>query len=229
MLILGIETSGTRGEIAVCRDADCLAEAALENAPRRHAQTLVSQLNTTLKRLGLRVADLDGIAVSMGPGSFTGLRVGVVCAKTLAYVTGCRLAAVDTLQAIAANTPPDVATVHVLSDAQRGDLFVGTYNRIADGEWIREGEISIVKAEPWFQARHPDDTLCGPALAVYGSIAPTTCRVLPEAAWSPRARIVASIGRRQIERGDLADCATLEPFYLRRSSAEEKRDPSPTR
>lgn len=224
MLILGIETSGTRGEIAVCRGADCLAEAALEAAPRRHAQTLVSQLDTTLKNLGLRVADLDAIAVSVGPGSFTGLRVGVVCAKTLAYVTGCRLAAVDSLQAIAANSPPEVTTVHVISDAQRGDVFVGTYNRIADGEWSREGEISIVKADAWMQARSPGETLCGPALGVYGTIAASMCHLLPEAAWTPRARFVASIGWRRIERGHVADCMTLEPFYLRRSAAEEKRD-----
>ena len=71
--------------------------------------------------------------MSVGPGSFTGLRVGVVCAKTLAYATGARLAAVDTLEAIAANSPPDVETVHVITDAQRGDLFVGTYRRTADG------------------------------------------------------------------------------------------------
>src|ERR1700685_4685945 len=101
MLILGTEPPGAGGSIAFCRDGVCLAEQSLEGAPRRHAQTLVSQIEATLGRLEFKMADLEGVAVSVGPGSFTGLRVGVVCAKTLAYAIGCPLAAGDTLAAIA--------------------------------------------------------------------------------------------------------------------------------
>jgi tRNA threonylcarbamoyladenosine biosynthesis protein TsaB len=229
MLILGIETSGLRGGIAVCRDGACLAETALENAPRRHAQTLVTQIQVTLADLDVRIADLDAVAVSIGPGSFTGLRVGVVCGKTLAYATGCRLAAVDTLEAIAANSPADLAEVHVIADAQRGDLFLGTYRRSADDDWIRTDPPSIVLAAEWMARLQAGDVVTGPGLTTVDRLpASAAWRTLPESAWTPSPRTVAQIGARQIARGLLADCATLEPFYLRRSAAEERDDPAGT-
>lgn len=225
MLILGIETSGSRGGIAVCRDDQCLAEVDLENAPRRHAQTLVSQIGETFRQLGLKIGDLDAVAVSVGPGSFTGLRVGVVCAKTLAYANDCPLAAVDTLEVIAANSPPDVGFVHVTADAQRGDLFVADYHRRSQAEWARERPPRIVRADDWFASLTDRDLVSGPALESSLAGGPTVWRNLPQAAWTPSARHVAAIGARRIEQGLTADLATLEPVYLRRSAAEEKADP----
>ncbi len=75
-----------------------------------------------------------------------------MCAKTLAYATGCRLAAVDTLEAIAANSPAGVTAVHVIANAQRGDIFVGTYHPTSEGEWVREGPPTILAAEAWMAA-----------------------------------------------------------------------------
>jgi tRNA threonylcarbamoyladenosine biosynthesis protein TsaB len=231
MIILGIETSGTRGSVALFQNGACLAEAELEAAPRRHAQTLVTQIRDLFGPLALRIPALEAIAVSVGPGSFTGLRAGVVCAKTLAYATGARLAAVDTLEAIAANSPPDVETVHVITDAQRGDLFVGTYRRAAEGDWLRESPLAIVGGEGWFAGLRTGDVVTGPGLATWrdghdaSSNPPATAwRGLPESVWTPSARAVAVIGARQIARGVVADCETLEPFYLRRSAAEERAD-----
>jgi tRNA threonylcarbamoyladenosine biosynthesis protein TsaB len=228
MLILGIETSGPRGSIAICRDGECLAEVELENAPRRHAQTLVSQIGETFRRLGLKVAELDAVAVSIGPGSFTGLRVGVVCAKTLAYAVGCRLTAVDTLEAIAANSPLDVDWVHVIADAQRGDLFVADYRRKSHTEsktdWLRDLPPRIVRAEDWFASLAPGDVVSGPGLSIAPQKGSDSWRKLPEAAWHPTARQVAAIGTSQIGQGVVADVATLEPLYIRRSAAEEKAD-----
>ncbi len=231
MLILGIETSGTRGSIALFQNGACLAEAELEAAPRRHAQTLVTEIRELFGLHRLRIPSLEAIAVSVGPGSFTGLRVGVVCAKTLAFATGARLTAVDTLEAIAANSPPDVEIVHVITDAQRGDLFVGTYRRTAEGDWLREGPLAIAAGEAWFAGLRAGDVVTGPGLAKWreahdASPNPpaTAWRGLPESVWTPSARAVAAIGARQIARGLVADCATLEPFYLRRSAAEERAD-----
>jgi tRNA threonylcarbamoyladenosine biosynthesis protein TsaB len=226
MLILGIETSGPRGGIAICRNAVCLAESELENAPPRHAQTLVIQIRDMFRRLDLRFEQLDAVAVSIGPGSFTGLRVGVVCAKTLAFATGCRLAAVDTLEVIAANSPPEVASVQVVADAQRGDLFAATYHRSSEVGWLREAAPTIFRADAWLAALPEGAIVSGPGLAAYRDVAVTTWRSLPETAWTPLACLVAAIGARQIERGIFADCAALEPFYVRRSAAEEKADPA---
>lgn len=224
MLILGIETSSLSGSIAFVRDGTCLLETELDTAPRRHAQTLVSQIQQGCGRMGLRMAELDAVAVSVGPGSFTGLRVGVVCAKTLAYATGCRLAAVDTLEGIAANTPQEIAVVHVIADAQRGDICVGTYHRTVEGEWVREGPPKVLRADAWLGGLSVGDAVTGPGLAAYRAEGATVWRSLPETAWTPLARSVAAIGARQIQRGILANCETLEPFYVRRSAAEERAD-----
>jgi tRNA threonylcarbamoyladenosine biosynthesis protein TsaB len=224
MLILGIETSGLEGSIAVCRDRACLAKAPLETAPRRHAQTLVAQIAEVMRRLDIRAADLEGVAVSIGPGSFTGLRVGVVCAKTLAYAIGCSLAAVDTLAAIAANSPLDVKVVHVIADAQRGDLFAGTYRRVSATDWDCEHPPAIVSADTWIATLAEGDVILGPALATYRLQVPGRCRQLPPSDWNPSARNVAEIGARQIERGLVADVEHLEPRYLRRSAAEERAE-----
>jgi tRNA threonylcarbamoyladenosine biosynthesis protein TsaB len=224
MLILGIETSGPRGSIALCRDDECLAQVELESAPRRHAQTLVSQIGDTLRQLGLKIAELDAVAVSVGPGSFTGLRVGVVCAKTLAYANGCRLAAVDTLEAIAANSPLDVTLVHVIADAQRGDLFVGDYCRQSDVAWVCETPPRIVRADEWLASLTERDVVSGPGLLADRLGGPPVWRSLPETCWTPSARQVAAIGARQIGQGVVAEVASLEPLYVRRSAAEEKAD-----
>jgi tRNA threonylcarbamoyladenosine biosynthesis protein TsaB len=224
-LLLGIETSGLAGSIALCRGAECLAEVRLEEAPRRHAQTLVSQIGALLHEADLRVRDLDAVAVSIGPGSFTGLRVGVVCAKTLAYATGCQLAAVDTLQAIAANSPAGVDRVHVVVDALRGDAYVATY-RLSGGIWTTEHAPTIAAADSWLAERSPGDVISGPGLATYAQFVPQQCRQLSSETWTPRAAVIARLGLGQLERGDRADCATLVPFYLRRSAAEERKSRS---
>jgi tRNA threonylcarbamoyladenosine biosynthesis protein TsaB len=221
-LTLGIETSGLAGSIALCRGAECLAEAQLEQAPRRHAQTLVSQIGALLAGAKLRVRDLEAVAVSIGPGSFTGLRVGVVCAKTLAYATGCQLIAVDTLSAIAANSPADVSRVHVIADALRGDAYVSTY-RLDDGAWTAEHPPAIAVAASWLAARTPSEAVSGPGLAVYAQSVPSECRQLPQEYWAPHARVIARLGLGRLKRGDKADCASLVPFYLRRSAAEERK------
>jgi tRNA threonylcarbamoyladenosine biosynthesis protein TsaB len=221
-LVLGIETSGLAGGIALCRGDICLAEALLQEAPRRHAQTLVSQIGALLRQTGLAVRDLDAVAVSIGPGSFTGLRVGVVCAKTLAYATKCRLAAIDTLKAIAANSPQGVERVHVIADALRGDVYVATYHP-AGGAWTVDEPPAIAAAEPWLAALSAGETITGPGLSVYGKLVPASCRQLPPELWTPHARTIAQLGLRQLDQGEVADCATLEPFYLRRSAAEERK------
>jgi tRNA threonylcarbamoyladenosine biosynthesis protein TsaB len=222
LLILGIETSGLAGSVALCRGEECLFESQLEEAPRRHAQTLVSQIGALLAQAGRKVRDLDAVAVSIGPGSFTGLRVGVVCAKTLAYVTGCRLAAVDTLKVIAANSPSDVDRVHVMADALRGDVYAATYRRDG-GSWITERSPTIVAAQAWLAERAPGELIGGPGLATYASLVPASCRQLAAETWTAQARVVARLGGRQLEEGQAADCATLVPFYLRRSAAEERK------
>ena len=235
LLTLGVETSGLAGAIALRRNGEALESVSIEQVGRRHAQTLVSEVDALLRRHALTAKQLEVIAVSIGPGSFTGLRVGVVFAKTLAYAIGCRLAAVDTFRAIAAASPGDVSEVCVVSDAQRGDLFVGRYVRemmASSGcdisSWIRPAVISIEPQEEWCRrfgeiaASQPSIALSGIAAESLRASLPTSVRILGPEYGTPQASLIAQLGEHQAQAGELADHWTLEPFYLRRSAAEEK-------
>lgn len=218
LLVLGVETSGFSHYVVLRRDGETIASAPPQQSGRRHAQTLVSEADELLRQANLTAKQLQAIAVSIGPGSFTGLRVGVVFAKTLAYVLGCPLIAVDTFRAIAAASPQDVNEVFVVSDAQRGELFVGHYVRDDSAQGpVRQGEITIESADA-FCRRAGEIAVCGPAAATL----PPSLRVLAPEFHQPRAEFIAAIGEQQALAGEQSDLWQLEPFYLRRSAAEEK-------
>ena len=237
VLTLAIETSGRAGEVALARDGACLEERGLRQAGRRHAQSLVVEIDELLRAHGFAPQAVNLVAVSIGPGSFTGLRVGVVCAKTFAWATGAVLVAVDTFACIAENAvgvqasaglePPEGGTptrVFVIGDAQRGDLYLGEYIRDGSGAFVRAGPIHIVPAEEWCRSRSPADVVTGPGVEPYSDLLNGRCRVLPAEFREPRAAIVARLGERMLAAGETADPFTLEPFYLRKSAAEEKWD-----
>jgi len=221
MIVLGIDTSGMAGSIALMRDGTLLAERQLAQAGRRHARTLVAELANLFAECGLRTDQCEAIAISVGPGSFTGLRVGVVCAKTFAYATGCQLTPVDTFEAVAAGVPAEVSQVAVIDLAQRGELFVGEYRRTED-RWERIGDITIEPSEAYAAALQPGRRVVGPGLSrLRGSLFPEEV-CLPAEFDIPAARHIAALGTRQLQMGLTVDCWSLEPFYLRRSAAEEK-------
>lgn len=224
MLVLGIETSGIGGSLALVRDGHCTAERSLSQDGRRHARTLVAELGSLLSAEKVAPADLDAVAVSIGPGSFTGLRVGVVCAKTLAWAAETQVIAIDTFLAVAAQAPPDVASLQVVGDGQRGDLYVGRYERLDGARWSRPDEIEICPADRWLSSLTKSDVVSGPGLARHAVEAASRCRVLPPELCDPQAGTVALLGAAAAMRGEFADLWTLEPFYLRRSGAEEKAD-----
>ncbi len=221
LLTLGVETSGMTGAVVLRRDGETIESVTLQQAGRRHAQTLISEVDALLHRANLTAKQLQVVAVSIGPGSFTGLRVGVVFAKTLAYAVGCRLIAVDTFRAIAAASPREVTEVFVVSDAQRGELFVGRYScpDSATGHTgpIRQGEITIESADTFYR-RAGEIAVSGPSAATL----PPTMRILAPQFHLPRAEFIAALGEQQALAGEQSDVWGLEPFYLRRSAAEER-------
>lgn len=230
LLTLGIETSTFSGSIALLDECDVhIYERQLDPTGRRHARTLVPEIQSLLKMANRTVDELDLIAVSIGPGSFTGLRVGVVCAKTLAWATSAKIMAVDTYLAIASQSPPDVAAVQVVGDGQRSDLYVGRYRRGSDG-WVRDGDIFIRAADDWLAQLTADDVVTGPGLERHAEAAALRCRVLPRDLWNPGAATVALLGQRRLDAtGASDDVWLLEPFYLRKSGAEEKADMAASR
>lgn len=219
MLTLALETSGPIGSIALLEDGQVLGDRTLELG-RRHGQALISEIGRLLSVCGKIPRDCRLVAVSIGPGSFTGLRVGVTCAKTLAYATGCQVAAVDTLHAIACNSPADVANVQVVSDAQRGNLFIRDYSRGPTGDWVAHEAMRVGTASSWAGALASENTVTGPALEKYASLAAGRCRVLDAEFRVPRAASVARLALQSLAIRGPNDPWTLEPLYFGPSSAE---------
>jgi tRNA threonylcarbamoyladenosine biosynthesis protein TsaB len=149
MRILALETTDKTGSVAALADDKPLAELILDRT-QRSAQSLLPAINSLLGQIGWRPADVQLVAVSIGPGSFTGLRVGVTAAKVLAYAVGAEVLGVNTLETIAANcTDTDCNQVSVVIDAQRGQLVVQSFARQADGCFAPAGPEELVDADAW--------------------------------------------------------------------------------
>jgi len=223
MKLLALETSGLSGSVALWADGT-VTERSLATEGRRHAQTLIAELKALLDESGVKLADIDGIAVSIGPGSFTGLRVGVVAAKTLAYAVGCGVLAVDTLASFAEAAPSEWARVHAISDAQRGDVFHGEYQRDAGGHFQLIAPIRIIAGDDFRAGLGPADIVLGPSAKRW--TAENSGPQFIHEPWSlqPSAANVARCAARLWMAGERSDLWTLAPFYLRPSAAEEKRE-----
>ena len=230
MLVLGIETSGSEGTVALAQDGRLLGERELNHAGRRHAQGLVLEIRELLLGHGFRPQHVQLVAVSRGPGSFTGLRVGMVCAKTLAYSIGCRFIAVDTFAAIAAGVSSDAARLCVIEDAQKEDLFLGEYTRKSPSEWQRTSPIRIVSVAEFLESCDASSLVTGPGLKKLNQHLETSqvlhATQVPSS--QPRASVIAEIGKTVVtqQENQLPDSETdfwaATPFYLRLSAAEEK-------
>jgi len=221
--ILAVETSGLEASIALAVSDECVAEQTLDTAGRRNARLLVPAVADLLHHVSWKPTEIDVVAVSIGPGSFTGLRVGVVFAKTFAWINDARLVAVDTLQALAQRVVPTDREVTVISDTQRGDVFVNTYGGQAlmdpTGPVRIESVESVVENMPGTSS----GLLAGPGVTRFADQIPATIPTAPADWLLPLASALIPAALELVRNEQWADPDRLEPVYLRRSYAEENR------
>ncbi len=222
---LGIETSGRCGSIAIHRPGQEKAPIILQRQGRKHAQTLVLEVRNLLKQLQITPQQITGVGVSRGPGSFTGLRIGIAFAKTFGYVTGAPVLGIDTFEAIALSCPPEINETYVISNAQRGDLFVGKYTRVSAQQWQQTEKITLRDIKEFSDALQPGTVVCGPGIDLLEREALPEIRI-EEVPLQSLAAQVADITARllQQETPPPSEVWSLTPFYLRKSAAEEKWD-----
>lgn len=213
-----IETSGRVGQVGLALNGKIIAERCLDES-RRHARDLAAVAGSLLGDAGISPRSVAGVIVSIGPGSFTGLRVGIMSAKALAYATGCELIAVPTFEAIANRAPADAA-VDVIADALKRHVYVQRFHVEATGAKAAN-ELAIVSIEDWLRTLPGDVCVTGPGLAVYDDVIPKPQPRMAESDRLPtiRSLFIASQHRPPLDR---AAMVALEPIYLRGSSAEEK-------
>ncbi|MCS6851323.1 MAG: tRNA (adenosine(37)-N6)-threonylcarbamoyltransferase complex dimerization subunit type 1 TsaB [Gemmataceae bacterium] len=216
-----IETSHRRGEVAVAEGDAVLLRQRLDEA-RRHARDLAPTAQSLLRQLGWSPRDVHGVIVSRGPGSYTGLRVGIMAAKTFAYATGCTLVAIDTFAAIAVQAIGSTAWLDVIADAQQDRIYRQRFRRSQSGAWEPAAPLTIQAAADWLQALPEGLAVSGPGLEEQQARLPPGVEVVAAERWLPRAESLLRLGLARFARGEADDPWRLEPLYLRSSDAEEK-------
>lgn len=219
---LAIESSGRVGSVAVCRDGHVLASKAFPHG-LQHAARLIAVIDELASSLAMRPMDLARIDVSIGPGSFTGLRVGATCAKMLAFATGARLVAVPSAAVLAENAPPDASTVQVVLDAKRGQVYTARFTRQASQWRCATPPRLTTLAEALADCPRPAH-LIGEGIEYHrAAIPPDAGLIVTEPAlWRARAEAVALLGQRMAEAGQFTAAPALEPLYIRLPEAEER-------
>lgn len=215
MYILGIDTATRAASVAVIFDGKILAETVRES-PQSFSETLMPQVEEVIKVSGA-FRKIDAVAVSMGPGSFTGLRIGLATAKALAYAWGIKIIGVPTLDALAYNFP--AAKVLPLIDAQKNRAYCQLFS---DANAMTELEVRPIDEAVAELAKVDGEIfLCGDVLHKIKISLPMNVKIAPPNLKMPRASSVALLGKILLEAGKIANVMNLEPLYIRRAEAEE--------
>lgn len=230
MRVLALDTTTRGGSVALAEDDRVVFER-MGDAARSQAERLPAELIDALREVGWSMRDVDLFAVASGPGSFTGLRIGIATMQGLAFVEGKRVAAVSALRALAeaaAENAPHGTRVGAWMDASRREVFSALYDvtSSADGG-ITLIEVEAPTANPpastierWSALGLPG-VLCGEGAVKYASLVPPSVRVLPSPAL---ASIIARLALVQHAAGDTRTPAGVQPLYVRRPDVEIARE-----
>ena len=226
MLILGIDSSGHTASVALYADGVVLSEYAC-NIGLTHSQTLLPMVAEIFSRTGHTVDELDAIAVSAGPGSFTGLRIGAATAKGLALGYGIPLLEVSTLEGLAMNVRDmDEVYVHPIMDARRSQVYTAAF---LDGALIGEEEaIGIEELVTKINQMPGKHFFLGDAVPVYRSFLEEHLSA-PHRFAGPgnllqRASSVAMLGAAQFTAGEFVSGQDFHLSYIRKPQAERERE-----
>jgi len=225
MKILAVDTSSRTGSVAVLENEAVLAEIQVTST-ETHAKRLMSAIDSALRMAGIGVSECDGFAVTTGPGSFTGLRIGISAVKGLGFATAKPVTAVSTLDALAYQFPTVADLICPLLDARKGEVYTAIYKCGSYMDWDKVTPDSAVDPRQWLMQIEGSCLFVGDGASLYRNlikqIVGQKARFAPPYLNTVRASVVAYIGMKQIERGQVVDVGSLVPHYIRKSDAEIK-------
>ncbi|MBI4717027.1 MAG: tRNA (adenosine(37)-N6)-threonylcarbamoyltransferase complex dimerization subunit type 1 TsaB [Planctomycetes bacterium] len=222
--ILAFETSSAVGSVALGRGDQVLETRSFSGA-RKHAAEFLPTIQGLCRTHGVAPPAVREVYLSIGPGSFTGLRLGVSVARMLALATGARIVVVPTLEATAQNAldvPPRPQRVAVILDAKRHHVFAAAFDF---GQDLYRPVAAPAEFDPaeFLSRQLRDCVVLGEGVAYHrAAIDESGLAVLPEALWLPRVETVYQLGRRRALGGQFTDRRDLVPLYVRPPEAEEK-------
>lgn len=222
MLTLAIDTATKICSVALCKDREVLAEYTI-NRGMTHSEGLLPQLEQLFTRSGISKKEIELLAVSMGPGSFTGLRIGLATAEAMAYAFKVYIHGVNTLKALAYNLPVDGAVLSPVIDAQKGNYYQAIYKW--EGGVLRElMPLAVVKAAKVLEnmaGTGCDVVILGECAKLIKNGLPAFVKTVPDHLAMPRASSVAFAAMAEFDPAADRKIFGLEPYYIRRSEAEE--------
>jgi len=241
-LILAVETSGRLGSVAVAAGEQFLAETSF-SGPMRHSSELFPAVAALLARFHRKPKDIEHIYISVGPGSFTGLRIAVALAKTMHLANAANIVPVDTLDVIAANAidyiqaeSANINKFATILDAKRGQFYIAGYKRLFNSsntqyatrntQYEKIQPDCLMTASQFLErfARNAEPIwLLGEGLVYHtDAFKAENIHFFEKKYWNPRAAKVHSLGWQLALKGKFADPLTLQPNYLLRPHAEVK-------
>lgn len=224
MLVLGIETATLVCGVALLNDERLCGEFAV-NVHKTHSTRLLPLIDNLVREAGFTPASLDAVAVSSGPGSFTGLRIGLATAKGISFALGRPLVGVPTLAAVAHNLPHFPGLICPGLRARRGEVYAACYRQERDGPFLVAGPWLAPPPEIISQLPDGEVVFLGDGADLLTAAARTQGLApppVPPFALLPRAAAVAQLGWQRLQSAAGDDAFTLTPVYLRPSAAELK-------
>ncbi len=222
MIILAIDTSSPVASVALMKDGALLGEYIINNG-KTHSQIAVPLISDMLEKLGMGIDEVDVFAASLGPGSFTGLRIGVATAKAFAQAGDKKIIGVSALEALSANVPcAENVYICPIMDARRGNVYNAVYK---NGKTIRSDRL-INLDDVLTELTGEKTVFIGDAVAKFKdklrSAMGENALLAPENIVMQRASSVAYLANERAERDDFDDLYSLEPIYVRASQAERE-------
>ncbi len=230
MKVLAVDTS-THTEGVAALDGDTVRAVIHTTGPKTHAKRLMTTVDTALKLANMSLDDFDGFAVTTGPGSFTGLRIGISAVKGFAVATAKPVAGVSTLEALARQFPGFPGKICPVLDARKGQIYSALYRFGEKGDRQVLESPCVVDPETWLQSINPPCFFVGDGLLVYRDLVVEklgdAAQFAPPCLNSLNACVIGRMGMRDIALGNAVDVNRLSPQYIRKSDAEIKLEKTP--
>jgi len=225
MRILGIDTSSKYCNLSIMEDDDILIELSINGEIKRHSSILIPTIKEMLLKLNMQIQAIDGIAVTIGPGSFTGLRIGLGAAKGLAYALSIPVAGVVTLDALALNVKTMPYVICPVLDARKEEIYFALYR---GGEHLKRFSnfqcASIKELLKKLEEVQGNILFLGEGALKYQKVLKQNIgfrsTFISPLVFVLKASNVAYIGMRAIKDGRVENISSLSPLYLRKSEAE---------
>lgn len=222
MYILALETTGPNASVAIINESGDTVELKNDQV-LNHLQYLMPMTQELLQKQGLQLSDMTAIAASQGPGSFTGIRIGVSSARALAQVMGLETLAVPTLKAFAYNMPDFDGLICPVFDARRSQVYAGAY------KWENGTIVEMVEGAPYTIDEFMENTASlglprmffGDGIKAYGDYFRHE-EIAPEEIRLQTASSVAKLAKDMLEAGEGLHYEELKPNYMRKAEAERK-------